>query len=52
MMAPAPAQPMASTEEQAELLRVLGHPMRLAILKELTGGERSVGDVAERHRHD
>ena len=48
MMAPAPAQPMASTEEQAELLRVLGHPMRLAILKELTGGERSVGDVAER----
>ena len=48
MMAPAPAQPMASTEEQAELLRVLGHPMRLAVLKELTGGERSVGDVAER----
>lgn len=48
MMAPAPAQLMASTEEQAELLRVLGHPMRLAILKELTGGERSVGDVAER----
>jgi DNA-binding transcriptional ArsR family regulator len=48
MMAPAPAQPVASTEEQAELLRVLGHPMRLAILKELTGGERSVGDVAER----
>ena len=44
----APAQPAASTEDQAELLRVLGHPMRLAILKELTAGERSVGDIAER----
>lgn len=44
----APAQPLASTEEQAELLRVIGHPMRLAILKELTAGERSVGDIAER----
>ena len=41
-------QAMSSTEEQAELLRVLGHPMRLGVLKELTGGERAVGDIAER----
>ena len=47
MMAIRTVQPGISTEEQAELLRVLGHPMRLAILKELTGGERSVGDIAE-----
>ena len=47
-MAPEAAQAPTSTEEQAELLRVLGHPMRLAVLKELTGGERSVGDIAER----
>ncbi len=47
-MAPDTAQTVISTEEQAELLRVLGHPMRLAVLKELTGGERSVGDIAER----
>ena len=39
---------VGSTEDQAELLRVLGHPMRLAILKELTDSERSVGDIAER----
>lgn len=39
---------LSSTEEQAELLRVLGHPMRLGVLKELTEGERSVGDIAER----
>lgn len=37
-----------SVDEQAELLRVLAHPLRLTILKELTGGERSVGDIAER----
>jgi DNA-binding transcriptional ArsR family regulator len=48
MMAPDTSQTATSTEEQAELLRVLGHPMRLAVLKELTGGERSVGDIAER----
>lgn len=48
MMAPDTSQTAISTEEQAELLRVLGHPMRLAVLKELTGGERSVGDIAER----
>ena len=48
MMVPASVQTAPSTEEQAELLRVLGHPMRLAILKELTGGERAVGDIAER----
>lgn len=48
MMAPEAVRTVTSTEEQAELLRVLGHPMRLAILKELTVGERSVGDVAER----
>ncbi len=47
-MATAPAQAVTSTEDQAELLRVLGHPMRLAILKELTSGERAVGDIAER----
>lgn len=41
-------QALSTTEEQAELLRVLGHPMRLAVLKDLTGGERSVGDIAER----
>ena len=39
-------QALSSTEEQAELLRVLGHPMRLAVLR-LTGGERAVG-IAER----
>ena len=49
MMGPeAAALAVTSTEEQAELLRVLGHPMRLAVLKELTGGERSVGAIAER----
>lgn len=37
-----------SVDEQAELLRVLAHPLRLTILKELTSGERSVGDIAER----
>jgi DNA-binding transcriptional ArsR family regulator len=41
-------QALSSTEEQAELLRDLGHPMRLSILKELTWDERSVGDIAER----
>lgn len=35
-------------EEQAELLRVLGHPMRLLILTQLRRDERSVGDLAER----
>ena len=34
-------------EKQAELLRVLGHPMRLTILSLLGEGERSVGDLAE-----
>lgn len=49
MTAPeAAALAVTTTEEQAELLRVLGHPMRLAVLKELTGGERSVGAIAER----
>lgn len=48
MMVPESAQTATSTEEQAELLRVLGHPLRLAVLKELIGGERSVGDIAER----
>ncbi|MFN3469923.1 MAG: ArsR/SmtB family transcription factor [Novosphingobium sp.] len=38
----------ATIEEQAELLRVLGHPLRLAVLRELTGGERAVGAIAER----
>lgn len=44
MMANAPL----SVDQQAELLRVLAHPLRLTILKELTGGERAVGDIAER----
>lgn len=48
MMAPKAVPTATSIEEQAELLRVLGHPMRLAVLKELTRGERSVGDIAER----
>lgn len=48
MMVPAPVEATASTEDQAELLRVLGHPMRLAILKELTGGECPVSEIAER----
>lgn len=48
MMVSGSAQTALSTDEQAELVRVLGHPMRLAILKQLTRGERSVGDIAER----
>lgn len=35
-------------DEQAELLRALAHPMRLAILLSLGAGERSVGVIAER----
>lgn len=37
----------ADLDTQAELLRLLGHPMRLGILDALTGRERAVGDVAE-----
>lgn len=32
-------------EEAAELLRVLGHGVRLALLTSLIGGERSVGEI-------
>lgn len=42
------ARPGSGAGDQAEILRVIGHPMRLAILKELTGGERAVGYIAER----
>ena len=38
----------AALDEQAELLRALAHPMRLAILLSLGAGERSVGVIAER----
>jgi len=31
----------------ARCLRVLGHPVRLQLLMELTGGERSVNDLAQ-----
>ena len=34
------------TEAIAELFRVLGHGLRMAILQELSGGERAVGDIA------
>lgn len=30
----------------AELFRVLGHSVRMAILRQLSAGERSVGDIA------
>jgi DNA-binding transcriptional ArsR family regulator len=35
----------ADLEEQAELLRVLGHGVRLALLTSLISGERSVGEI-------
>ncbi|HET6305850.1 MAG TPA: metalloregulator ArsR/SmtB family transcription factor [Rhodopila sp.] len=35
----------AAFEEKAELLRTLGHGVRLLLLSSLTGGERSVGDM-------
>ena len=35
-------------ERSAELLRVLGHPMRLALLTSLGDGERAVGDLEVR----
>lgn len=39
--------PAASeSDETAELFRVLGHPVRMAILRVLGDGERAVGDVA------
>ena len=37
-----------SLDDQAELLRVFAHPMRLMILKALASGELSVSDLAER----
>ena len=37
-----------SFDDQAELLRVFAHPMRLMILKALASGELSVSDLAER----
>ncbi len=33
-------------DEIAELFRVLGHPLRMSILRVLEEGERAVGDVA------
>lgn len=33
-------------DEIAELFRVLGHPVRVAILRQLGFGERAVGEVA------
>ncbi|MGE4431459.1 MAG: ArsR/SmtB family transcription factor [Sphingobium sp.] len=33
-------------DEAAELFRVLGHPLRMAIMRVLGEGERAVGDVA------
>jgi DNA-binding transcriptional ArsR family regulator len=42
------APPSVDVDAEAELLRVLGHPMRLTILNALIGGERSVSDVSER----
>ncbi len=37
-----------SVDAQAELLRVLGHPTRLTILKALAHGELAVSEIAER----
>ncbi|ONF97147.1 ArsR/SmtB family transcription factor [Sphingomonas jeddahensis] len=34
-------------EAEAELLKALAHPVRLAILRALAGGERSVGDLEQ-----
>ncbi|MBU3992700.1 MAG: metalloregulator ArsR/SmtB family transcription factor [Alphaproteobacteria bacterium] len=36
----------AEPDEAAELFRVLGHPLRMAILRVLGEGERAVGDIA------
>ena len=38
--------PAGETEEIAELFRVLGHGLRMAILQELGDGERGVSDIA------
>lgn len=37
--------PAASLEDSADLLRVLGHPLRLELLTALIEGERAVGDI-------
>lgn len=34
------------TDGLAETLRILGHPLRLAILRVVAEGERAVGDIA------
>ena len=36
-----------SIDEQAELFRILGHPLRLGIISALKQGERAVGELAE-----
>lgn len=37
---------VAATDPIAELFRVLGHPVRVAILRHLGSGERAVGEIA------
>ncbi|MBC7631995.1 MAG: ArsR family transcriptional regulator, partial [Flavobacterium sp.] len=32
---------------KAELFKSLGHPLRVQVLEQLSGGERSVGSLAE-----
>ncbi len=34
-------------EEAAEMLKVMGHPLRLRIAQYLEGGERKVGEIAD-----
>ncbi len=34
-------------QEAAEILKAVGHPVRLQIIELLAGGERCVGDIAE-----
>lgn len=34
-------------DEAAEMLKVMGHPLRLRIAQCLEGGERKVGDIAD-----
>lgn len=38
---------MNAEEEQARLLRCIGEPTRLRILKMLAGGEKCVGEIVE-----
>lgn len=36
-------------DDIVETLRVMGHPLRLTILRTLAGGEYAVGDIAEQN---